>query len=58
MRRLALNGIAWALDRAEDIPAEGFAPTIIGTYEPNNSGFGEKFKKGLRPEELFKSVSE
>ncbi|SEQ46950.1 ThuA domain-containing protein [Neolewinella agarilytica] len=54
MRRLALNGIAWALDRADDIPAEGFNPTIIGSYQPNNSGFGEKFKKGLRPEELFK----
>lgn len=50
MRRLALNGMAWALDR--DIPDTGFATDIIGTYEPNNSGFGEKFKAGLRPEEF------
>ena len=47
MRRLALNGISWALDR--DIPEGGYDPTIIGSYEPNNSGFGDKFKAGLRP---------
>ena len=50
MRRLALNGIAWALGRADDIPAAGFNPEIIGTYAPNNSGFGEKYKTGRRPE--------
>ncbi|MEM1356641.1 MAG: ThuA domain-containing protein [Bacteroidota bacterium] len=54
MRRLALNGIAWALDQADDIPSGGFDPNIIGTYDPNNSGFGEKFKQGLRPEDFLK----
>jgi len=50
MRRLALNGMAWAMGRAEDIPVNGFNTEIIGTYAPNNSGFGEKFKPGRRPE--------
>lgn len=47
MRRLALNGMAWALER--EIPVGGFATEFEGTYAPNNSGFGEKFKVGLRP---------
>ena len=50
MRRLALNGIAWALGRAADIPETGLNPEIDGVYQPNNSGFGEKFKTGRRPE--------
>lgn len=50
MRRLALNGLAWALGK--DVPAGGFDPTIVGVYTPNNSGFGEKFKLGMRPEEF------
>jgi type 1 glutamine amidotransferase len=50
MRKLAMNGVAWAMGREDNIPADGFDPTIVGTYDPNNSGFGEKFKKGLRPE--------
>ncbi len=50
MRKLALNGIAWALGRAKNIPESGFSPDVIGTYNPNNSGFGEKFKTGQRPE--------
>lgn len=50
MRKLALNGIAWALGREADIPEGGFNPKIDGVYQPNNSGFGEKFKTGLRAE--------
>jgi type 1 glutamine amidotransferase len=50
MRKLAINGIAWALGRGEKIPANGYNVKIIGTYDPNNSGFGEKFKTGMRPE--------
>jgi type 1 glutamine amidotransferase len=50
MRTLALNGIAWALGRADEIPNAGLNPDMVGTYTPNNSGFGEKFKTGLRPE--------
>lgn len=50
MRTLALNGVAWAMGREDSIPATGLDPAIVGTYAPNNSGFGEKFKKGIRPQ--------
>ena len=50
MRKLALNGIYWALDMEDEIPAGGADATIIGTYEPNNSGFGDLYKKGVRPD--------
>ncbi|TXF90106.1 hypothetical protein FUA23_07650 [Neolewinella aurantiaca] len=50
MRKLALNGIAWALGKADKIPASGLNPEINGVYQPNNSGFGEKFKTGRKPE--------
>ncbi|NJB86719.1 type 1 glutamine amidotransferase [Lewinella marina] len=49
MRKLALNGIYWALGREADIPAEGVNADFVSPYEPNNSGFGEKFKPGMRP---------
>ncbi len=49
MRKVAINGIAWALSREEDIPDGGFNVDFVGAYEPNNSGFGEKFKKNLKP---------
>ena len=49
MRRLLLNGIYWSLDLQSSIPATGIDPTIVGTYDPNNSGFGEKYKSGLEP---------
>lgn len=52
MRRLALNGILWALGREELIPPEGADAEVVGTYDPNNSGFGEKYKQGMRPEAL------
>ena len=54
MRRLALNGLAWALGRERDIPAAGFDVTIEGTYAPNNSGFGEKFKPGKTPADFLR----
>jgi len=50
MRKLALNGIYWALGREADIPETGVNAALTGTYEPNNSGFGDKFKPGLKPE--------
>ena len=50
MRRLALNGILWAL--GVEIPSEGANAEFAVPYEPNNSGFGDKFKSGLRPEDL------
>ncbi len=52
MRKLAVNGILWALGMEDKIPAEGSDATIVGTYDPNNSGFGDKFKKGRKPEPL------
>jgi uncharacterized protein len=49
MRKLALNGMLWALGLEERIPASGANAAFAGSYEPNNSGFGQRFKPGLRP---------
>ena len=50
MRKLAMNGIYWALD--EDVPSNGVNVVLDYDYDPNNSGFGEKFKKGLNPHKI------
>jgi uncharacterized protein len=52
MRRLSLNGIYWALGMEDKIPMEGVNATLASEYAPNNSGFGEKFKKGITPKTL------
>jgi uncharacterized protein len=52
MRKLALNGIYWALGLEKKIPKQGVNADLVSTYNPNNSGFGEKFKKGLKPLKL------
>ena len=49
MRKLALNGIYWALGREDEIPEDGVKADFAGTYEPNNSGFGTVYKPGMRP---------
>ncbi|MDP5172438.1 MAG: ThuA domain-containing protein [Bacteroidia bacterium] len=49
MRRLALNGIFWALGKETEIPETGIPTAFAGPYEPNNSGFGDKYKKGQKP---------
>lgn len=49
MRKLALNGILWALGREDLIGPDGADAAFAEPYEPNNSGFGERFKKGRRP---------
>jgi len=49
MRKLSLNGILWALGMEESIPETGSNPEFAGAYEPNEAGFGEKFKPGLKP---------
>jgi type 1 glutamine amidotransferase len=49
MRKLALNGILWALRMEDRIPAGGAKTETVGAYEPNNSGFGDKFKAGQKP---------
>ena len=48
MRRLALNGIYWALGMEDQIPSNGVRHKVVGEYEPNNSGFGDKYKKGVK----------
>ena len=50
MRRLALNGILWAL--GHDIPDGGAETDVAAPYNPNNSGFGDRFKPNMRPAEF------
>ncbi len=50
MRKLALNGILWALGKEDRIPSGGAKCDMVDVYEPNNSGFGDKFKRGRKPE--------
>ena len=52
MRKLAVNGIYWALNLENQIPPEGSNVEIIDPYQPSNSGFGELFKKGQKPIQL------
>lgn len=52
MRKLALNGILWALGLEDRIPPEGAPADFAAEYDPNNSGFGELFKQGVRPPPL------
>ncbi len=52
MRKLALNGIYWALGEEDQIPADGINVDFAAPYDPNNSGFGQKYKPGLKPEEI------
>lgn len=57
MRKLALNGILWALGREKQIPADGARAEPVEPYEPNNSGFGQVFKPNRRPELLPESAA-
>ena len=52
MRKLALNGIFWALGKENQIPGNGANVSFVGDYNPNNSGFGELYKKGMKPLQL------
>jgi len=56
MRKLALNGILWALGMEDKIPPGGARADTVGAYAPNNSGFGDKFKVGRRPEPIGETV--
>lgn len=49
MRKIAMNGIYWALGKEDNIPKEGVNVTLDEPFEPNNSGFGQKFKKNQKP---------
>jgi type 1 glutamine amidotransferase len=50
MRKLALNGILWAMGLEDRIPQDGANAAFAGAYTPNNSGFGDKYKPNMRPE--------
>ncbi len=50
MRKFALNGILWAL--GHEVPDGGADTEPVLPYEPNNSGFGDKFKPNMRPDDL------
>lgn len=52
MRRLALNGIYWALNMENKIPPKGINVQLEAAYEPNNSGFGKKYKPNMLPVRL------
>jgi len=49
VRKLALNGIFWALGKEKNIPKEGVNVTLDFVYEPNNSGFGKQYKPNMKP---------
>lgn len=52
MRKLALNGIYWALSIEEQIPSDGVNVEFVNAYEPNNSGFGMKYKQKMKPRQI------
>lgn len=49
MRKLALNGIFWALGKESQIPQDGVKADFAVPYTPNNSGMGDKYKKNQKP---------
>jgi uncharacterized protein len=52
MRKLALNGIFWALGMEDRIPEGGLDADVIGEFNPNNAGFGNAYKPDVRPEDV------
>ncbi len=52
VRKIALNGIFWALGKENEIPKEGVDVALDTPYEPNNSGFGTKFKPNQKPKPI------
>jgi len=52
VRRIALNGIFWALGKEDDIPDNGANVTLDVAYEPNNSGFGQRYKQLQKPKQI------
>lgn len=49
VRKIAMNGIYWALGKDKSIPEDGVNVTLDEPFLPNNSGFGQKFKKNIKP---------
>ena len=52
VRRLAVQGVLWALGREAEIPPRGVSVEYDGVYDPANSGFGTG-RKGLKPAEVL-----
>lgn len=52
MRKLALNGVLWALGREDQIPSQGSNAETVGEYNPTNSGAGSAFKANQKPEKI------
>lgn len=48
MRKLLLNSIFWALDAENKIPENGVKADPVDIFQPSNSGFGQKYKKGVK----------
>ena len=52
-RKIVMNGIYWALGKEDSIPKDGVNVTLDEPFLPNNSGFGQKFKKNRKPEPIL-----
>ncbi len=52
VRKIALNGIYWALERENEIPENGANVSLDVAYEPNNSGFGQRYKPMQKPQQI------
>lgn len=52
VRKIALNGIYWALGLENDIPENGANVTLEDAFEPNNSGFGKRYKPNMKPQPI------
>ena len=52
VRRLAVQGVLWALGREGEIPKGGVPADTVRPYEPSNSGFGTH-RNGRTPAEIL-----
>lgn len=52
IRKIALNGMYWALGKESDIPNDGVNVNLETPYEPNNSGFGQRYKPMQKPKKI------
>jgi len=53
MRKFSLNGILWALGMEDEIPEDGENAEFAAEYDPNNAGFGDKYKQDLKPADML-----
>jgi len=52
VRKIALNGIFWALGKENQIPENGVNVDLDSPYQPNNSGFGMRYKQNRKPQPI------